>query len=411
MSFSDYWNTTQTMQRHDASLILPKSENIAKSLKQTIRRESKLCSRVKHQANDLITGKKQPNELDNMYYSFVKQLATIKESHEALSRDISDLCSRARFIEEPEIESIQQRLSALIADYLFRQDFKGAASALAKHAEVEGLCDFEDMSRRATVAGELREGNTESAISWCEDNAARLKKLGSPFRARLAIFELRQRVAERDEAVYKRSSAKKDVSAIQAEDKQQSAVLLAWARREVAPAISSCPPNHRTELMKQFQALCGAAMFPPSSEGQMSRYKFDTDAVEEGEKLATLFSTLHEGSSLQHGLLTSLFAMGCTAVRTQLCTPTPGAACPTCNPNVHPMAKTLPLSEKVVSRVICRYSGRPMTDSNPPLMLPNGNVYSTETVHKLAEVNDGRVIDPFTKDEYPLADAVKVFIG
>lgn len=58
--------------------------------------------------------------------------------------------------------------------------------------------------------------------------------------------------------------------------------------------------------------------------------------------------------------------------------------CPVCQAPFNDLAKSLPHQHCSVSRLVCRMSGKPMGDNNPPMVLPNGFVYSTEVRLKLA---------------------------
>jgi hypothetical protein len=50
--------------------------------------------------------------------------------------------------------------------------------------------------------------------------------------------------------------------------------------------------------------------------------------------------------------------------------------CPVCNELIGKLAKDLPYAHHIHSRLVCRLSGELMNEDNPPMMLPNGQVYS-----------------------------------
>lgn len=54
------------------------------------------------------------------------------------------------------------------------------------------------------------------------------------------------------------------------------------------------------------------------------------------------------------------------------------ARCPICAPLVTRLAAELPYAHHVHSTLVCRISGQIMNEHNPPLVLPNGYVYSTK---------------------------------
>lgn len=58
--------------------------------------------------------------------------------------------------------------------------------------------------------------------------------------------------------------------------------------------------------------------------------------------------------------------------------------CPVCNVHLKTIAKILPYAHCSVSKLICAHSREPINESNPPLMLPNGYVYSSKVNHSIA---------------------------
>ena len=50
--------------------------------------------------------------------------------------------------------------------------------------------------------------------------------------------------------------------------------------------------------------------------------------------------------------------------------------CPVCSENIGKLAKSLPSSSHPGTSLICRISGEIMDHNNPPVALPNGELYS-----------------------------------
>jgi macrophage erythroblast attacher len=73
---------------------------------------------------------------------------------------------------------------------------------------------------------------------------------------------------------------------------------------------------------------------------------------------------------------------GLSALKTTQCYATstgarrPASNCPVCTKQLGELARGLPFSHCSQSRLICFISGALMNEHNPPLMLPNGYVYS-----------------------------------
>jgi macrophage erythroblast attacher len=51
-----------------------------------------------------------------------------------------------------------------------------------------------------------------------------------------------------------------------------------------------------------------------------------------------------------------------------------------------------------------------MSDANPPMVLPNGYVYSQKAVEQIAAQNGGKVVCPRTGNTYGLEEARRAFI-
>ena len=50
--------------------------------------------------------------------------------------------------------------------------------------------------------------------------------------------------------------------------------------------------------------------------------------------------------------------------------------CPTCQSDLAAIAAHLPFAHYDSSILVCRITGKTMDEDNPPMVLPNGNVYS-----------------------------------
>lgn len=84
--------------------------------------------------------------------------------------------------------------------------------------------------------------------------------------------------------------------------------------------------------------------------------------------------------------------------------------CPVCSPLLNKLAASLPCAHCSQSRLICAISGLPLNEHNQPLVLPNGYVYGSEALKKMAAENNGKIICPRTKDVFELKEAEKVYV-
>lgn len=77
-------------------------------------------------------------------------------------------------------------------------------------------------------------------------------------------------------------------------------------------------------------------------------------------------------------------------------------------PAVRVLARSLPTSKRSTSSLVCAVSRKPIDDRDPPLVLPNGYVYSTSGLG--AHTARGWVVCPHTGERFARKDARKIFV-
>jgi hypothetical protein len=80
------------------------------------------------------------------------------------------------------------------------------------------------------------------------------------------------------------------------------------------------------------------------------------------------------------------------------------------HPDLKALSASLPCAKHVHSKLICAVTREIMTDANPPMVLPNGYVYSQKAVDQIAAKNNGRIVCPHTGSEYGYDEARRAFI-
>ena len=86
-------------------------------------------------------------------------------------------------------------------------------------------------------------------------------------------------------------------------------------------------------------------------------------------------------------------------------------SCAACCEPLRRVAHGLPVPQRQNSTLICRISGKVMSDSDPPLVLPNGNAYSQSALQKMASKSENFAIrDPRTGECFSLSDCKRAFI-
>ena len=113
-------------------------------------------------------------------------------------------------------------------------------------------------------------------------------------------------------------------------------------------------------------------------------------------------------------LLNMTLQVGLSALKTHACyqVDNNNIHCPVCAKDTFGvLASTLPHSHHVNSCIVCRITGDLMNENNPPMVLPNGNVYSTRALQEMADRNQGKVECPRTGAVFHLSQCRKAFIS
>jgi macrophage erythroblast attacher len=84
--------------------------------------------------------------------------------------------------------------------------------------------------------------------------------------------------------------------------------------------------------------------------------------------------------------------------------------CPLCSEHIAQLAAALPFSQRSHSCIVCRISGEVMDERNPPMMMPNGMVYSKNALVAMAKENGGRITCPRTNERFLLTECKNVYL-
>mmetsp|Transcript_13100 Transcript_13100/g.21215 ORF Transcript_13100/g.21215 Transcript_13100/m.21215 type:complete len:483 (-) Transcript_13100:528-1976(-) len=85
--------------------------------------------------------------------------------------------------------------------------------------------------------------------------------------------------------------------------------------------------------------------------------------------------------------------------------------CPCCSESLGKVAAMLPISNRMHSSIVCRLSANVMNHDNPPMVLPNGQVFSLEALEKMSEEDQSsKITCPITGDRFQMDQLKRVFI-
>jgi macrophage erythroblast attacher len=117
-----------------------------------------------------------------------------------------------------------------------------------------------------------------------------------------------------------------------------------------------------------------------------------------------------------HGLpsdsgLSAHLQAGLAALNTPLSyQPSCGREDPLHLPAFQKLAMGLPYAKHVQSKLICSLTRQLMNEANPPMVLPNGYVYSERAVEQIRGANAGKVVCPKTGNAYHVDELRRAYV-
>ena len=311
------------------------------------------------------------------------RLRVLKRKYEAIAADedaaVAQLSARVTALND---EEAGRRLERLLADHLLRTGYVAAGTALGAASATTPLLDASVCSAHERVASALAAGDARPALAWCNEHRPRLQKLKSALEFRLQLQQFAE-VARRGDSL--------------------AAVRL--ARLCLAPMVSG------SEKLSELQRACALLVLGPGSK----RLRSLLDS-------ASLVAQFRSDAALVHGLprvssLSLRLQAGLCALNVPHITRESLAAAEVCEDPLsveayRVLAKGLPHSRHVHTRLVCPITAQLMNEDNPPAALPNGYCYSRKALEAMAERSgDGRVICPRTGQTFSSADMLKVFLA
>lgn len=274
------------------------------------------------------------------------------------------------------------RLDRALVDYMLREGMYETAENLAKAQSLEDIVDTDIFRDSRVVIEALRRRDCSEGLRWCNDNKRRLQKVQSKleFRLRLQEFVEHARAGRKEDAIV---YMKKYLSG------------------------GSCDQERMCDIQR-FMALLA---FDPTTSCQP--YK---DMYSERKWLELELAFKQDNYRL-HGLtrestIEIMLKAGLASLKTRKCGTEADRKpnCPTCVEPYLSLAQSLPRGRHENSILVCSISGQIMDENNPPMALPNGNVYSMKALTEMAEENGGAIVDPRNQDKARMDELRKCFI-
>lgn len=226
----------------------------------------------------------------------------------------------------------------------------------------------------------LQNRDCAPALAWCAENKSKLKKVKSKLEFQLRLQEFIELVRV-----------------------DHSMDAIAYARKHLAPWGST--------NMKELQHAMATLAFRSNTDCATYKVLFDAKQWDNlVQQFKEEFCKLY-GMTIEP-LLNIYLQAGLSALKTQFCYE---ENCtkedPLSQESFQKLASDLPFSKHIHSKLVCYISKELMDADNPPLVLPNGYVYSTKALDEMAKKNNGKVICPRTGIVCDFTDLSKAFIS
>lgn len=272
------------------------------------------------------------------------------------------------------------RVKRILVDYMLRLSYYDSAVKLAESSNIQDLVDIDVFLEAKKVIDALQNKEVAPALAWCAENKSRLKKSKSKFEFQLRLQEF--------------------IELVRADNNLRA---ITYARKYLA----AWGATH----MKELQRVMATLAFKSNTECATYKVLFEAKQWDYlVEQFKQEFCRLY-GMTLEP-LLNIYLQAGLSALKTPFCYE---EDCtkedPLSQEHFRKLASPLPFSKQHHSKLVCYISKELMDFDNPPLVLPNGYVYSTKALEEMAKKNEGKINCPRTGFTCNFSELVKAFIS
>ncbi len=273
----------------------------------------------------------------------------------------------------------EKKMNNLLLDFFLRQKFLKTAKNYIEEEKITSSVEYSIFLEIQKIIGSFKNKDIQEGLSWCNVNKSKLAKINSNIKFKLLKQQYIQ-IFKTGNIIEAVKYARENFSSLP-NTKELSEIMLLLAIR----------PDSLSRLPKIQELLSD------------DRW---TDLENEFKSIFFQVYSMKSSSPLE-----IQFQSGLMALKTPFCytSQIKNKTCPICSDEIGQFAKILPSSHHPVSALICRITGEIMDHLNPPMALPNGQVYSEKCVNEQIQLT-GKFVDPVTKAEYKLEQLRKVYI-
>jgi len=273
------------------------------------------------------------------------------------------------------------RVDRVVVDYMLREGLYDSAVRLASDSHITDLVDIDVFISSKKVIEGLSRCDCTEALQWCADNRSKLKKIKSTLEFSLRIQEF--------------------VELVRCNKLQQA---INYSRKHLS--------SYAATNMKEIQLAMAILVFLKDTKCERYKNMFDprhwSELIEQFKHDNYVLYSLTSNS-----LLDITLQAGISAIKTPMCGEIEyiNINCPACNPTFSKISGDLPCALHSHSRLRCRITGDIMNEDNPPMVLPNGFVYSKKAILDIASRNGGKMVCPQTNAVFRLDEMKKAYIS
>ncbi|XP_042017099.1 protein MAEA homolog [Salvia splendens] len=363
-------------------------ENYKKTIRSNHRAVEKDVSAVISGVSTVADSELSREEAVDQLSSLVSRLQGLKRKSEDGSRtehlQAQKCRARLEHLESAELENMSEwnntRLKRILVDYMLRMSYYDTAVKLAESSNIQELVDIDVFLEAKKVIDALQKKKVGPALAWCSDNKSRLKKSKSKFEFQLRLQEFIELVRD---------------------DENMKAIT--YARKHLAPWGAT--------HMKELQRVMATLAFRSNTDCQSYKVLFEEKQWDIlADQFKQEFCKLY-GMTLQP-LLNIYLQAGLSALKTPFCYEDDCTKeDPLSQEAFRKLAQPLPYSKQHHSKLVCYITKELMDTENPPLVLPNGYVYSTKALEEMAKQNNGEITCPRTGLVCDYTEVLKAYIS
>jgi len=238
----------------------------------------------------------------------------------------------------------EKKLKNLLLDFFLREKYLETAKHYVEDEKINSTVEYTIFLEIQIILQSLKKKDITEALNWCNTNKSKVSKLNSNIRFKL----LKQQYVE----IYKSGNVLEAVKfarenfSLHSDTKEISDIMIILAVR--LENINYVPKIR--EILSEDRWI--------DLENDFKQVFFQVYSMKSSSPLEILF---------QSGLM---------SLKTPFCYMNKNKTCPVCCDEIGTLAMGLPGSQHPVSTLICRITGAIMDHMNPPMSLPNGQVYS-----------------------------------